>query len=145
MPGSDTAEPAPPWVAEAMRLCEAGDLAAAERVCRGVLGQSPRDPAALALLGAVLLAGQRYGEADETFGELTGSEPREPSHWINLGTARRGLGKLDDALGAYGKATALGEKSVNLYFNLGVTHLDRGDFAAARAVLEQARAVAPRD
>jgi len=144
MSGPHTAEPAPS-VAEAMRLCEAGELAAAEGICRGVLGRSPGDPAALALLGAVLLSGQRYGEANETFSELAAAEPGEPSHWINLGTARRGLGQLKEALDAYGKAAALGEKSVNLYFNLGVTHLDRGDFEAARAVLEQARAVAPRD
>jgi tetratricopeptide (TPR) repeat protein len=136
---------AQPPVAEAMRLIQAGDFAAAEAACRGALAHSPGDPAALALLGAILLAGQRYGEANETFGELTTSEPQEPSHWNNLGTARRGLGQFQEALNAYGIALGLGAKSADLYFNLGVTHLDRGDFEAARAVLEQARALAPSD
>jgi tetratricopeptide (TPR) repeat protein len=132
-------------VAEAMRLYQAGDYAAAEAACRGALERSPGDVSALALLGAMLLGGQRYGEANETFGELTAAEPGEPSHWVNLGTARRGLGQFQEALNAYGRALGLGAKSADLYFNLGVTHLDRGDFEAARAVLEQARAVAPAD
>jgi len=137
-------EPAPS-LDQAAGLCRAGDFAAAEAVCRRVLSGSPGDPAALALLGAVQLSGQRYGEASETFSQLAASQPEEPSHWINLGTARRGLGQFQGALGAYGKALALGTRTADLYFNLGVTHLDRGDFESARAVLEQAHALTPRD
>ena len=136
---------ADPSLAEALRLCEVGDFGAAEAACRALLAGTPGEVRVLALLGAVLLTGQRYGEANETFSELTASEPEEPSHWINLGTTRRGLGQFQEALSAYGKALSLGVKSADLYFNLGVTHLDRGDFESARAVLEQARDLAPRD
>jgi tetratricopeptide (TPR) repeat protein len=139
-----TAE-ADPLVSEAMRLYGAGDLAAAEAACRSALATRPDDPTAFALLGMVFLAEQRYGEANETFGDLAEREPQEASHWINLGTARRGLRQFDQALSAYARAAALGAQSADFYFNLGVTHLDRGDFESARAVLERARARAPRD
>jgi tetratricopeptide (TPR) repeat protein len=134
-----------PLVFEAVRLYGAGDLPAAEAACRSALAKSPADASALALLGAVLLAEQRYGEANEAFADLAEREPEEPSHWINLGTARRGLGHIDQALSAYARAAAIGAQSADFYFNLGVTHLDRGDFESARAVLEQARERAPRD
>jgi tetratricopeptide (TPR) repeat protein len=132
-------------VLEAVRLYEAGDLAAAEGACRSALAQRPGDAQALSLLGMVCLAQLRYGEAQEAFTELAEQEPREASHWVNLGTARRGLGQFDQALSAYARAAALGLQSADFYFNLGVTHLDRGDFESARAVLERARALAPHD
>ncbi len=134
-----------PQVLEAVRLYGAGELAAAEAACRRALAKSPGDPNALALLGVMFLAEQRYGEANQAFSDLAEHEPQEASHWSNLGTARRGLGQFDQALSAYGQAAALGAQSADFYFNLGVTHLDRGDFQSARAVLEQARERAPRD
>jgi tetratricopeptide (TPR) repeat protein len=133
------------FVAEAVRLYNAGDLAAAEAASRNALALSPRHSAANAILGAVLLAQGRFGEADSTFSELAEREPREPSHWVNLGTARRGLKQFDKALAAYSEAARLGEKTTNWYFNVGLTHIDRGDFTSALAVLEQARALTPRD
>jgi tetratricopeptide (TPR) repeat protein len=139
-----TAVPRPELV-EGVRLFWLGDLPGAEAACRSTLASDPGDVQALALLGAVFLAQQRFGEADTTFADVIELEGEEPSHWVNLGTARRGLGQFDKALAAYGRAAALGEKGLDFYFNLGVTHLDRGDFESARAVLGQARALAPRD
>jgi tetratricopeptide (TPR) repeat protein len=64
---------------------------------------------------------------------------------MNLGTAQRGLAHFDQALSAYGRAAALGPADADLLLNLGLTHLDRCDFVSARAVLEKAHALAPRD
>jgi tetratricopeptide (TPR) repeat protein len=132
-------------LAEAMRLYELGDQTAAEEACRGALRASPDDPLATSLLGAVLLAQQRYAEASAVLAELIEHEPQERSHWLNLGTAYRGLGRLDQALAAYGHAASLGPSDVGLLFNLGLTHLDRNDYASARAVLEKAHGLDPDD
>ena len=105
----------------------AGELEAAEVLCREALGgtavqaegwvpgrpreshgadalkvsERPREPHrahALNLLGAVLHASGRAGEAHEVFDELTRIEPDEARHWTNLGTVRRELGRYDQAL-----------------------------------------------
>ena len=58
---------------------------------------------------------------------------------------RRGVKRFDDALAAYARAAELGAASADFYFNVGLTHVDRCDFEAARAVLARAAALAPRD
>ncbi|MGA9028107.1 MAG: sulfotransferase [Steroidobacteraceae bacterium] len=132
-------------VAEALRLLSAGDLTMAEAACREALAHSPRSASAKTVLASVLLAQRRFGEAELTLSELIESDPEEPSHWLNLGTARRGLGEPDAALLAYARAASLGSGGVEFHFNVGLTHLDRADFESARAVFDQARALAPQD
>jgi len=99
----------------------------------------------VALLGLVLHFEERFGEAEEIFAELVLQEPQEPAHWANLGTARRGVKRFDEALVAYMRAAELGAQSAAFYLNVGLTHIDRCDFEAARAVLAQAAQLAPED
>jgi tetratricopeptide (TPR) repeat protein len=123
----------------------AGELEAAEVLCREALAVEPHRADVLNVLGAVLHATGRAGEALEVFDELTRLEPEEPRHWSNLGTIRRELGRYDQALTAYMRATELGAHDADFYFNVGLTHLDRHDYEAARAVLKRAMQLAPRD
>ena len=95
--------------------------------------------------GAAAHGEGRYEAAERDFRTLTGLQPREAGHWLNLGTALRGLARYDDALLAYAKAHALGGATADFCFNVGLTHLDRFDYEAARAVLAQGVALAPRD
>lgn len=126
-------------------LFDANQLGAAEAACRQVLGLRPGDVDALGLLGAVLHAQERYGDAELVFTELTRRLPTEGAHWMNLGTARRGAGKYEDALRAYTRAAELGCTDADFYFNVGLTHLDRRDYESARAVLKKALELAPAD
>jgi tetratricopeptide (TPR) repeat protein len=100
---------------------------------------------ALALSGATAHAEGRYEAAERSFRALTGLQPGEARNWLNLGTALRGLAQYDDALRAYSNAHALGGTSADFCFNVGLTHLDRLDYEAARAVLAQGVALAPQD
>jgi len=132
-------------VRSAIELYRQGNAAAAEMRCREILALSPGNSAAQALLGLIVHFEERYGEAEEIFAQLTQQEPQEPAHWSNLGTARRGGKRFDAALTAYMRAAQLGEKSAAFYLNVGLTHADRCDFEAARAVLGQAARLAPED
>ena len=123
----------------------AGDLSAAELACRTALGIDARNISACSVLGAVLLAQGRFGEALSVFSELVEREPEVAYHWINVGTARRGMREYDQALQAYARAAALGANDADFYFNVGVTHLDRGDFESARQILERAHQLDPLD
>jgi Flp pilus assembly protein TadD len=129
----------------AISLAQNGELAAAETACRQALTLAPKDPPVLGVLGYVLYSAGRFGEAQETFAELTALEPADPEHWMNLATARRGLADLDGALRAYMRASELGAASADFFYNVGLTHLDRHDYEAARATLKRAAELAPAD
>jgi tetratricopeptide (TPR) repeat protein len=132
-------------VSKAQARQQSGDAAAAETLCREALALSPDHKGALGVLGMMLYGAARTGEAHEVFDRLTQLEPQEPLHWMNLGTARRALGQYDDALKAFMLAAELGETSADFFYNVGLTHLDRHDYEAARAVLRRATELAPKD
>jgi tetratricopeptide (TPR) repeat protein len=129
----------------AMARLQAGDTAATETLCREALLLAPDHLDALAVLGAMLYGARRPGEAHEVFDKLTQLQPDEPLHWMNLGTARRALGQYADALAAFMHAAKLGAASADFFYNVGLTHLDRHDYEAARAVLKRAMELAPAD
>jgi tetratricopeptide (TPR) repeat protein len=133
------------FLQRALTLFQANQLAAAEAQCRQLLALQPGHIHALALLGAILHAQERYGEAEGVFADLTRRQPSEGAHWMNLGTARRGAGKYDAALHAYMRAAELGCTDADFYFNVGLTHIDRRDYEAARVVLKKALDLAPGD
>src|SRR5882757_2326533 len=141
----DVATEADREVRAAAELYRHGDLRGAENRCRQVLRLVRGHRDACVLLGLVLFAEARYGEAEAVFSELASREPRDPMHWINLGTARRGGKRWDAALAAYARAAEAGAASADFYYNVGLTHIDRLDFEAARAVLERAAALEPTD
>jgi tetratricopeptide (TPR) repeat protein len=132
-------------VGEALAALNTGRPDAGEMLCRRALTLQPGHVDALSVLGLILYGAARPGEAEHVFLELCAAEPRVATHWMNLATAQRSLGKPDAALTAYARAAELGAASANFYYNVGLTHLDRKDFEAARAVLEQAANLAPRD
>lgn len=131
---------------DASAAWNAGNQTAAEHACRQVLRQDPANSAALTLIGFIELSQGRYSEALPVYDQLCRLEAGEASHWMNYGSALRGTNSPDEALTAFAKAAELGiAKSADFYFNLGLTHLARGDFEAARAVLTDALELAPDD
>ncbi|MGE0580527.1 MAG: sulfotransferase [Steroidobacteraceae bacterium] len=95
--------------------------------------------------GAAAHGEGRYDAAERAFSTLAALQPGVAGHWLNLGTALRGLARYDEALCAFAKAHAFGGVTADFCFNVGLTHLDRFDYEAARAVLGQGVALAPRD
>jgi tetratricopeptide (TPR) repeat protein len=132
-------------IADAVAAIEAGRSDLAEMFLRRVITLRPGDAPALSILGLVLHDAGRHGEAEQAFIDLIQAQPDEPAHWMNLGTARRALGNPEGALTAFTRAAQLGAASPDFYYNVGLTHIDRKDFEAARAVLEIAVSLAPQD
>ena len=132
-------------VGEAITALQDGRADAAEMLCRRALTLAPNDLGALSVLGAVLHGAGRHGEAEQIFTDLIEVQPDEPVHWMNLGTTRRALGNPEGALPAFTRAAQLGAASSDFFYNVGLTHIDRKDFEAARAVLEKAAAMEPHD
>jgi aspartyl/asparaginyl beta-hydroxylase (cupin superfamily) len=83
-----------------------GNPAQAIVLLRQALQRSPGDPAALNMMGVILMKGGRHGEAAEAFGQAVASDPQAPALWLNLGAALENAGRPKDALGALDKALA---------------------------------------
>ena len=132
-------------VERAGQLLAEGKHAQAEAEARAVLARSPGDLGARVVLNASLQFAQRFTEAIPVAESLIESAPQEPAHWMNLGTARRGARLYDAALQAYSRAAALGASGPDFAFNVALTHIERGDLDAARALLSAAREQDPFD
>src|SRR2546422_4703958 len=74
-----------------------GNLTEAERILRAPLKQTPRDPAALGLLGVILDAQKRYDEAERAYRQALALAPGSPALMNNLGNHYLAQGKTDEA------------------------------------------------
>jgi len=129
----------------AFSFFEMADFQAAEAYARRALAIAPAHVDALAVLGTIQIVQSRYAEAEPVFEHLLQLQPDQTAYWMNLGTARRGTGRLEESLAAYARAAALGESSVDFYYHVGLTHIERQDLGAAKAMLVEALARAPED
>lgn len=85
---------------------EAGDLAAAERTCREVLGSAPRQRDALQLLGVMLAQAGRLPEAEAILRQAVEVDPGAAYMHFNLGHVLSQQGRRDEALASYTMAAA---------------------------------------
>jgi tetratricopeptide (TPR) repeat protein len=83
-----------------------GDLTAAEHTLREALQKASRDPAALSLLGVVLDAQKRYGEAESAYRQALAVAPDSPGILNNLGNHYLAEGKSEQARAAFLKVVA---------------------------------------
>ena len=132
-------------VARAGQLLAEGKHAQAEAEARVALARTPGDVGARIILAATLLLTRRFSEAVPVAESLVETNPQDPAHWMNFGTAQRGAKHYDAALAAYARAAALGANGADFDFNVALTHIERGDLKAARALLERAIQADPTD
>jgi tetratricopeptide (TPR) repeat protein len=132
-------------VARGYQCLQAGRLEEAEQCGRHAFAEAPDRPEVLTMLAIVLQARRRSPEAVPLLERLVKLQPGLAPHWSNLGTVLRAAGKLDDALKAYEQAAALGARGVDFLYNVGLLQIDRGDYATARIVLQDAHRQSPRD
>ncbi|MBF0626151.1 MAG: tetratricopeptide repeat protein [Magnetococcales bacterium] len=118
-------------LARAHGLRAAGQGAAAERDCQGILAQAPDHPDALNLLGILTM---ERGDLVAGMALVERSNRAAPSaeKGYNLGLAAERLGDAAGAEAWYRQAVALDPRAAAAHNNLGVLLMERGDPAAGR-------------
>jgi tetratricopeptide (TPR) repeat protein len=101
-----------------------------------------RDPAALLALGRSRIAVGRPAEAVEPLRSAFRLSP-QPAVAILLGQVLHQLCRLEEAGGWFAKALHLAPNALEASNGLGLTHLARGEAAAALAVFDRLEALAP--
>ena len=115
-----------PALERALRLHQAGDLAAAEQLYRSLLTQNPRDFASLHLLGVLRAQQGHPEEAAELTGRALRVDPSVAMVWCNQANILADLGRREEALASY-------DKAVSLSGDVGIQH------QRARMLLEMER------
>jgi len=128
--------------ATALRCQQAGQLAEAERLCRGVLAHQPDHAQSHYLLGVIALQRGRFGEGYTLIARALPALDAVGEVHRNLAVALQGLGRLDEAVAAFHEALRRRPDHVACV-NLGVLLQQRGDVAGAFAAYTQAVALQP--
>jgi len=132
-------------IAQLMQLAteheQAGRLAEAEAVLRGVIAEAGDHPPALHLMGIVAFRMDRFGEAVRLMERSLALAPTEPVYYRNICEVYRVLGRFDEALVAGRRAAALAPDDLHCHHNLGVLHYHRLELDAAIASGERAIAL----
>src|SRR5438105_13086537 len=95
---------------------QAGELTAAEQVCRDLLRGEPANAQALGMLGAVCLAANRCGEAVEHLRQAATLLPNSWAAHANLGIALAGVGKPADAEECFRYALRIEPNNADIHF-----------------------------
>ena len=129
-------------IAEAARLLEAGDLAAAERIVSGLLA-GQENPDALHLLGLVRLQQKRAGEALALLNRSLAVRPGHADVLCNLAKAFRAMGRPGEAGQALEAALAARPGMAEAWYELGELKLQTSDHAGAEACFRKVLALEP--
>jgi tetratricopeptide (TPR) repeat protein len=128
---------------ETIALIDAGDLAAAETLCRGTLGKFQRDVNLRALLGALLIKMNRPTEAETCLREAIGQAPAFAKPHEDLGYLLVQQNRPEEAVTALQRATHLDPKLEKAWFTLGKALAMLGRGAEADAAFERSFTLSP--
>ncbi len=127
----------------AMKLHEAGRLAEAEAMYRGILAESPRQPHAMHLLGVVMHQLGRHAEAAELITQALALHGPHPVFHSNLSAVYLELDRLDDTIAHAREAIRMQPGLANAHNNLGVALMRQGKHEQAAAAFTEAIRVYP--
>ncbi len=125
-------------LAQADQAERAGDLAAAEKILRGLAQSFPAVPDVLNLLALVLKDRGNLSEAELIMRRALAVAPREAALQNNLGNILRKGGKAAGAERAYRAAIQLRPEYAQAYYNLGVVLHEQGRIDEALNALKNA-------
>ena len=114
-----------------------GDVDGAKDSLRKAAARSPRDVAALGLLGQACYRAGLYEEAADAYGRLVDENPAEVSGRVNLGLAWLKGGRRPEAVRQFSIALDLDPDHRKSMGYLGLALLESGDPRAARPWLEK--------
>ena len=115
----------------------------AERGCRGILAELPRQTGALHLLGVIEARRGRSQAALELIGLVTRIEPDNPAAHSDLGNVLRSLRRHSDAITSFDRALALVSDYPDAHNNRGVALHEMGRHEEALLGFGRALALKP--
>lgn len=136
---------APATVAEAFRLLQAGDAAAALATSREVIARQPGHARAYLAAGLALRMMGRLGESRAAIEEAVRLDPADYGAAYEQGMTLAALGEADAARDCYRRAAQLRPDFAAAHFALGMDALVRGDWNPAAIALEDAIRLDPRN
>ncbi len=110
---------------------EQGRYPEAEKLLRALLGKNPSDVQALSLLGVVLDAQKKFGEAEKAYLKAIEFAPTSAALHNNLGNHYLSQGDIAKAQQAFQRTIKLKPRHHNANLQLAVILADRKEFAAA--------------
>lgn len=126
---------------EALGHHQAGRLPDAERLYRQVLGNAPRQPDALHLLGVLAHQVGRHDVAVDLIGQAIAVKPDDANFHGHLGVALRHLGRFDEAVASYDRSLALRPEQAETHNNRGMALHAAGRLGEALAAFDRALAL----
>lgn len=106
----------------------------------GLLGGQPYDDLSI---GKRYFRAGNYGMAERYFRQAVEQHPRDAESWLGLAASYDRLRRFELADRAYAEATKLAGVTVEILNNQGYSYMLRGDYARARAKLDEARRLDP--
>jgi Flp pilus assembly protein TadD len=128
---------------EARRKYEAGDLAAAEAICREIVEHAPRSHAALHLWGLIAQRTGRIDLAVRCLLRAVSACDADPRLQANLAAALDAAGNREEAIARYGLALEKQPNSVPLLKRMGMLLHERRRFDEALSCYQRALTLQP--
>lgn len=128
---------------EALELINAGDPAAAEKLCREAVQRNPKDVNMSGLLGAVLIKRRRLDEAEQVLKQTIALAPTFAKAHEDLGYALLEQERYEEAVEVLQKAARLDPKLDAAHFNLGKALASTGRGKEADAAFEASFELSP--
>ncbi len=122
-----------------------GDITSADALVAEVLGQAPRHPEALCLLGISRLMSGRAGDAVTPLQQVLMADPRHGMAAEHLGFAYLQLGQFAEAERVLRQASCLPRAPASVFMRLGAAILNQQRPADALPILNRALEMAPND
>jgi tetratricopeptide (TPR) repeat protein len=127
----------------ALQHHQAGRLADAEAVYRGILAQMPNQPDALYLLGALALQSGQRQAAVQLIADAIKVGPVRAEYYGTLGEVLEQTDRYDEAIEAYRNCLALNDHLAVTHNNLGRLLMRNGQFDLGKAHFQRAMALQP--
>jgi len=125
-------------LAQAMRVHQSGDAAAALALYQALLAEAPDNPTLHNFLGMAQIQQQRFADGEAHVRRALELDPAYAEAWNSLGNLYRLAGRPEEALDAYQQMTRLAPAAVAGWVNLADLHRQMGHRERAQAALATA-------
>ena len=108
-----------------------GDIARAQKLCRGVLERNPFDPDAMDLLGVLSAARGDWQDGVKQIQNAISIDDTVAGYHNHLGIVLKTMGRREEAKEAYQRAIDLDRRSAEAVYNLALLLRDMNDLSGA--------------